>query len=233
MAKNVNGISVILPVGDPKIYGKYLEECIRSIAPQLAEDDELVVVCDGFDKLRLSKYLGDYKDIAKDIGSYDSVVFEVPWRVGCAAAWNIGIGLADNELCLMMGSDDRLLEGALDAVREAYQKRPDIYGFYNLPCVTSEGEEIGIHNNAAAVTRSLWDRIGGFPLEASLGAPDALVISIMLRHYKEHLHQVSNIPLYWVREHAEQDGKKMYDRWLTQTLEIRDKMTREWKDGSS
>lgn len=211
------GITIVVPVGPNPAYQKYLEECLDSISVQMADDDELLIIDDRANLELTSLINGMYR------------IFKTPWNVGCADGWNFGVGLANNEWCILMGSDDVLLEGCLASCREVILNHPDPYGYYNLTCITSEGDVIDLHNNAAMVSKSLWKMTGGFPPEAGAGAPDALLISGLLGNKKEHLQQIrQGTPLYWVRVHKDQDTRRTGLYW-NDIISIRDKYTKNFK----
>lgn len=215
------GISVVIPVGPQPEYKKYLGECLDSITEQLREDDEIWLI-DDMAGLSLDRLLL-YSDEPINI-------FHCPWLVGCATGWNFGVSLAKNDLCLLMGSDDRLYPDCLDELRDAYAAHDYLNAWYNLTIEITEGPDVGVHtvfNNAAAATKNLWRWLGGFPPSAGTGAPDALVISILLRHAPEKLIQVKEgVPLYWARYHLAQDTRRQAGAFNQQVIDIRDIETR-------
>lgn len=216
-------ISVVIPVGTNPAYLEYLPECLTSIVEQ-NPGGEVVIVDDmanlpyNLRKAYLSKgRLGSWQQIKND------------WLLGCSSSWNIGVSRASNEWCLLMGSDDYLLPGCLDACREIISNDPDPLGYYNLTCETSSGEIVTLHNNAALVSRELWRHSGGFPVSGSLGAPDAMLISIMMVHMSAHLWQIKEgIPLYFVREHEQQDTRRMAGAFNWEVIQVRNIETQRW-----
>ena len=196
------GISIIVPVGADIGYQEHLPDCIRSIETQMFPGDELILVLDGHSKKPEGKQWVEHRmgEVSHSNDYQNFKLVHVPAKVGPASAWNIGVKVAGNEWCILMGSDDKLLPGCLYACREVIANKPDKHGYYNLTCETSSGEIIDLHNNAAMVSKSLWDITGGFPLEA-FAAMDACFISGMLGACPQHLHQImQGTPLYWVRE---------------------------------
>lgn len=223
------GLTIVIPVGPQPEYQEYIEECFDSVSAQMENGDEIIFVTDGFVSSPF-----DHTEKLYGLGRYytpDRYVrvreYAVPWRVGCADAWNIGVGLSNNEWCLLMGSDDKLLPGCLDTARDVLiDNEPDPLGYYNLTVETSSGNMIALHNNAAFVSKTLWEYTGGFPPSAGAGAPDALIISIMLKHMPQHLHQIDeHTPLYWVREHNAQDTLRQAAFLSKEVIAIRGKET--------
>lgn len=211
----MESITVTVPVGPQKVYRKYLPDCIISIQEQMLPGDEILVI-DDMAGLTAVDVLG-------------CRLHYNPWLLGCADSWNIGVSLADNEWVILMGSDDKLLPGALDACREVLMDKPDPLGFYNLSCQVDTGEVVTAHNNAAMVSKALWELTGGFPPSAGVGGPDALLISIMMVHLPDHLHQIGGgSPFYWVRTHPEQDTRRQAMVFHSEVLSIRDKETKRW-----
>lgn len=214
-----NGITIVVPVGPNPVYLAYLPECLESIQQQMGEHDQLLIIDD-------QAYL--------QLDAFESynprrMLFRTPWLSGCAHAWNFGVALAANEWCILMGSDDKLLPGALDACREVISGAADPLGYYHLTCQLDTGEIIAHFNNAAMVSKALWKHTGGFPITSTVGAPDALLISIMMVHMPQHLLQVKEgTPLYWVRQHEHQDTRQYAAFFNPEVISIRNKETARW-----
>lgn len=221
----MSGITVVIPVGPDPVYKEFLPECLDSIIGQMLEEDEILIVDD-----RANFSPEFFAPIPVPEGAYLNYV-KNDWCLGAAASWNIGIELARNENCIMMGSDDKLLEGCLDACRLKINAADyDPLGYYNLVCLTSEGELVGAFNNAAMVSKHLWHYLGGFPPSAGVGGPDAMIISIMMVHMATHLLQVNpDKILYWVRVGSHQDTLKQGAFFSWEMVQIRDKETSRWK----
>lgn len=221
-----DGISVIVPVGPQPEYKNYLRECLDSISEQMTQDDQTVLIDD---QANLEPDLFP-RSGGMEWSEYKSKHFyyKTPWLVGCADAWNFGVSLAKNDLCLLMGSDDRLYPDCLDELREAYAAHNYMDAWYNLTIEITEGLDKGIHdvfNNAAAVTRGLWAKTGGFGPSA-FAAPDAWLISIMMVHMPERLIQVKQgTPLYWCRVHSAQQTPHMAGTFSSEIVSIRNKET--------
>ena len=206
-------ITVVIPVGPQKIYANYLPECIESIKRQSLKPFEIILV-DDMHGLSPDQYP-------------DCTLIQNKWLCGCGLSWNFGVAAARTNCVFLMGSDDIMLDGCLEECVKAYR---DPEGFYNVTCETSAGEKIDLPNNAAMVTKALWKKTGGFPITSTLGAPDALLISIMLKHMSEHIHQVKQgTPLYHVRVHPEQDTGRYAAFFNWEVIQVRNKETERWQ----
>jgi hypothetical protein len=221
----MSGITAVVPVGPDPRYKDFLEECLHSIVEQMQAGDEILVVDD-----RANLEPEFFAPIPLPDGAVLNYV-KTEWLSGCAAAWNIGVGLARNENCILMGSDDKLMEGCLAVCHQKLSDTDyDALGYYNLTCLTSEGETVAAFNNAAMISKKLWYYLGGFPPTAGVGAPDALVISIMMVHLPQHLIQLGEgRPLYWVRVGEHQDTRKQAAPFNWEVIRIRDIETARWK----
>ena len=229
-------ITIVVPVGPQPEYKLYLGECLDSIQEQMLPEDQIIVVDDQA-KLETRHYPEGGRNFwvetdPEQIKSGSLVIWRTPWLVGCADAWNFGVSFSRNDLCLLMGSDDKLLPGCLDALREAYEQNNGEAAWYNVTLQIDEGPDTGIHpvfNNAAAVTKKLWALTGGFPPSA-FAAPDALLISILIKHMPERLIQVKEgQPLYWARHHDAQDTQRQAARFYREVKQIRNKETLRWQ----
>jgi glycosyltransferase involved in cell wall biosynthesis len=227
-------ITIVVPVGPQPEYKQYLRECIDSVAIQMLPEDQIILIDD---KAALSyehygKTLKWKENPTKAWKGWPWTIYKNDWLLGCADSWNRGVALAQNDLVLLMGSDDKLLPGALDALREAYEENESKAAWYNLTIQIDEGPDTGIHtvfNNAAAVTKELWNLTGGFP-PSGFAAPDALLISIMMVHMSDRLIQVKEgTPLYWCRVHDAQDTQRMAAPLSWEVIQIRNLETARWK----
>lgn len=221
------GISIIIPVGSNPKYFEFLPECLDSVLEQWQVGDEIVLIDDAagvFNGLAqqgvLHKYYGDMR----------IRMYENPWNLGCAASWNVGQAISRNEHNILMGSDDRLLPGCLNACREIINDPlHDAFGWYNFTCVDSEGTEYNWYNNAAMITKNLWRATGGFVPESGIGAPDALLLSCLIAHGSQHLHKIKDgTPLYWVRKWQGQETGRT-GRYWEEIISVRDKVTEDFK----
>lgn len=231
----VPSISVILPVGPFSDDAKWLSQAVASIEAQTLRPSELIIIDDG-SWCDVSKRA--IIDAAVRSPIYiDRRIVTNPWRLGCAASWNIGIGLAKSQFCFMMGADDTLEPDCLRQCYMEYSGRRDEYGYYFVTLkYFSDGLEIPYELetqpcNAAMVSRELWFRLGGFTPEMGLGAPDAAMISIMLAHGRKagSIYPVlPGTPLYNVRMHPGRDTSRQ-GRYHDVIITVRNRLTEDWK----
>lgn len=215
-------ISIVLPVGPRKEDQRWLDECLESIEPQLKGKDEIILIDD------MANLPNIYDDSIR--------IYKNAWRLGCAASWNVGISIAKNDYCLMMGADDWLLPGAVQSAIEEIVKSNDEYGYYSFTIqyyneYTKIFEEMqSLPCNAAVVNKKLWKYSGGFPPETAVGAPDAAFISILLGNPGKvgYIHKIAEgIPLYVVRRHKDQDTAQRLP-YQGVILEVRNILTQTW-----
>jgi glycosyltransferase involved in cell wall biosynthesis len=228
-------ITIVVPVGPQPEYKKYLGECLESIEAQSTVEDQIILI----DDMATVSEQPNSLDAAWKLNPSEAwrdwpyIIYTNDWLLGCADSWNRGVALAANDLVLLMGSDDKLLPGALDALRETYTANKGKAAWYNLTMQIDEGPDTGVHtvfNNAAAVTKELWKMTGGFP-PSGFAAPDALMISIMMVHMSDRLIQVKEgTPLYWARVHDAQDTQRMAAPLSWEVIQIRNLETARWKE---
>ena len=206
-------ITVVVPVGPNKVYRQWLGECLDSIRMQTYPAHEIILIDD-------MAHL-DERETA------GCKVYKNPWLIGCGLSWNFGVALSATNCVFLMGSDDGLMPECLEACALAYS---DPYGYYNVTCIDSNGTVIDLFNNAAMVTKKLWALTGGFPITSTVGAPDGLLLSILIKHFPQHLHQVrKGEPLYWVRVHPDQDTRRYASVFHQQVIDIRNIETARWR----
>jgi glycosyltransferase involved in cell wall biosynthesis len=224
------GISIIVPVGPAPEYRQYLMSCLKSIVEQMESSDEIVLVDDMAHLPIELDAKGRMEPLLMASIPVRHVYERNKWLLGCSASWNVGVALASNEWCILMGSDDELLPECLESCRRVIENSHDPLGYYNLTCQIDTGEVVTAHNNAALVSKTLWRHTGGFPVAASAGAPDACLISMLLGNEPEHLQQVrEGYPLYWVRTHEAQNTRLMAGPYSDVVIQIRNVETARFK----
>lgn len=198
-------ITVIIPVGPKPHHREFLGEMLSSITEQSLQPGEVILLNDGGPSLNL---------VEKSFGKVREYV--QPWNCGMVAAWNCGVGLARNELCLLVGADDRLYGDCIQECMNAYERWDhDLYGYYYLGVKYSDGNEQNTPCNAAMVTKTLWRHTGGFPSQAAVGAPDHIFLSMILaaskkdpERCKARILRVHDDMLYWYRVGANTETTK-------------------------
>lgn len=219
----MNPITVVVPVGPSPAYRKYLAECLDSIRAQTTPPAEILVIDD---QAHLSQ---------EDVGS-DVTLWKTPWLSGVAHVFNFGVALAQHDLVFMLGSDDRLEPHCVADCIAAYEAaKRDPLGYYYVDVQYSDGRQQSLACHAAMVTKSLWHHNGGFPVESAVGAPDTVLVSIMLaaRGKAGHLvHVASRTPPYWYRLHADTDTVARSRPFFGAIKAVRDHFTEgaiQWK----
>lgn len=225
-------ISVVIPVGPDPIYLDYLPECLDSIYAQTYLPLDIVLVDDGanldeadqegiphYVRLFSGRFVWDryvnYSGVVRyhsgkhyDKSFPDVTYLKNLWNVGVADSFNFGVALAQANLVFMLGSDDKMMPTCLEEVVKAYDTH-QVEGWYNVTHITEGGAVGAVPNNTAAVTKELWNWLGGFPPSAGVAACDALLLSILMVHAPEKIIQVKEgTPLCWLREGAYQDTRK-------------------------
>ena len=212
-------ITIIIPVGPKPHHKQWLDECLESVKSQTVPADEILLIDDGSSSPinSISPVQGDFK------------IWKSPCTVGVASAFNIGVALASNELVFMLGADDKLLPNCLEKCLQAYDKHKKLLGYYYVDVVYSDGRQQSLPCNAAMITKSLWKHTGGFPIEGSVGAPDAVLISILMKHHNAgSLIKVEGGLLYWHRVHPDQETFYRNTKFSGEILSIRNKLTELW-----
>src|SRR5574337_184899 len=165
-------ITVVVPVGPQTAYRQFLLECLDSIYAQAEPPREIIIINDMAD-LKPSETPG-------------CTVYKNDWLLGCADSWNRGVALSKTDAVFLMGSDDKLLPGCLIECWKVYQEQQNRPAWYNVTCQIQDGSIQWLPNNAAMITKKLWNLTGGFP-PSSFAAPDALLLSIMMVHCPERI----------------------------------------------
>lgn len=188
-------ITVIIPVGPKPHHREYLGEMMESILKQKYLPDEVIFVNDG------GPTLNHFASVMIGMKAWE---YQQPWNVGMVACWNCGVGLARNELVLLVGADDRLYGDCIDECYKAWNREQEPLGYYYLGVKYSDGREQNTACNAAMVTKTLWKHTGGFPPQSAVGAPDHIFLSMLLCASRDgrtpaRIIRVCDDMLYWYR----------------------------------
>jgi hypothetical protein len=210
-------ITVAVPVGPHPSNRFWLEECLVSINEQTVAPAEVLLIDD---QAGLEDITGVF-------------VWKTPWLVGVAHAFNFGVALAQNDLVIMLGSDDKLLPRAVETAWAKWQEIRDPLGYYGFLLEYNNGKLQNTACNAAMVHKQLWKHTGGFPVESSIGACDTWLLSLIVLGEGRlgNLYQIGHEPLYWYRQHEETDTARRGEMWSVveqaRDIWLRRKMGRE------
>lgn len=216
-------VTVAIPVGPEKHHQAFLEECLASVAEQTVKPSEVLIIDDMANlPWRMNCSQADYV-----INTWRS-----PWHLGVAHAFNFGVALAENDLVFMLGADDKLLPKCIEHCLAAWEENKRRDAYYGVGVQYSDGRENQFaFCNAAMVTKEFWKQTGGFPVETSSGAPDAALMSILLKNTPIPRPMIlvdGKHPLYWYRVHENSDTARR-NGWQGIVLGIRDLLTARWQ----
>lgn len=218
-------ITVVVPVGPHPGNKRYLPECLNSIINQTAEVQEVLIINDQANLVET--------EVIPGILLAKTRIWPTPWLSGVAHAFNFGVALAAHELVFMLGSDDRLEPWCIADCRRAYEStKRDNLVYYAVDVAYSDGRSQSLPCHAAMVTKSLFRLNGGFPVESAVGAPDTMLLSIMLGNSPRagRIHRVvSTQPPYWYRVHDETDTARRGAKYAGVMRSIRDILTKTWE----
>ncbi len=217
-------ITVIVPVGPHPGNKRYLPECLYSIGEQYRPVQEVLIIDD---QAHLS-----LEDIPASIRD-KTRIWKTPWLSGVAHAFNFGVALATHEHVFMLGSDDLIYPWCMNDCERAYEstKRDNLI-YYAVDVEYSDGRQQSLPCHAAMVTKSLFELNGGFPVESAVGAPDTMLLSIMLGNSPRAgriLQVKSDKPPYYYRVHDETDTATRGSRYTGVMTSIRDILTKTWE----
>jgi len=233
-------ITVVIPVGPQPAYKKWLPECIESVRNQTVDDIEILIIDDmaflniedlcEWNEITGRLEIDSWGKRSYYVNDIPISMWDSPWLLGVAHAFNFGVALADHECVFMIGSDDKMYPTCLESCLEEYEKQNKRDGWYNVTVDLSDGTAMNLPNNTCMVTKGLWKMTGGFPLQSTIGGPDALLLSIMLKHMPDRIFQVKeHTPLCWLRVHEHQETRRSAAFYNHEMGLIRNKETDRWK----
>jgi len=183
-------------VGPDKVYKKYLQECLDSLKKQTIAVDEVLLIDDMAGLLTWNLDLSGLNRVR---------IHENPWLCGVPHSFNFGVALASNELVILLGSDDKLHPWAIEDALKTWDKYQNKLSYYYFDIEYSDNGEVqSAANNCAMVTKSLWKRTGGFPVQSSVGACDHIYLSMLIASNGQAGNLIrieSEKPPYWYRRH--------------------------------
>ena len=153
--------------------GKYLENCLKSIIPQLNNQAELIII-DGGSKDNTVEIIKNYQnDISYFISETDEGIYD---------AWNKGISNATGDWIMFIGADDQLVSNALESYHQFIK---DNSGALNIDLISSKIQMIDEKGNAI--------RIKGWPFmwpmflkEMTIAHPGALHSKRLFEKYGKY-----------------------------------------------
>lgn len=210
-----NACSVVIPVGPHEYNTRWLSNAIDSAIDQA---EKIIIINDSGKELKLSF-------------DWQIFMYQPPWPVGIATAFNFGVGIAQTECVVFLGSDDELKTNCVETCMAAYERehRRDAYYWMAVEYI-DETKSQHVPCNAAMVTKGLWRKTGGFD-PRPIGC-DAALISAMLRHRPEWFVDLGEQPLYRYRDHPDTNTRKMMPIWSQVDLMMRTILTETWQERS-
>lgn len=213
--RGIAPITIAIPVGPADHHRRWLFEALESIAAQTLGASEVVLINDG--RIPIDSGTAAMYACYRECGNVN--IIDTPWRVGVASAFNFGVALAQNDLVVMLGSDDRLLPDCLKQCWYAWQTHKDTLGYYYLGVeYASNGSIQNLPCNAAMVHKDLWELTGGFPPESAIGMCDHFITGLIQlgngrfgRQYS--VYDTCQEAQYWYRDHEETDSAQRRGDW--------------------
>lgn len=217
-------VTVAIPVGPRASACTWLPEAIASVRNQVGYGDAEILL---IDDMHGTEHDGCALGFFKRAG--DVPVWSSPWRLGVAHAFNFGVALAKTELVIMLGADDTLEPEAVQRALEAWSNvGVDAYYYFGVRYMDT-GETQTVPCGEAMVSKGLWRKTGGFPVESEVGACDAALISIMLVHMPELLIPIADgAPLVNYRRHEDTDTASR-GAWQGPIIESRNILTQQFR----
>lgn len=227
-----------MPVG-PNYNEEWLKEAVDSVLNQTVLPEEILFIDDGaeldiesFLQVRWTEQLKRKKTFVIKNYLVQVSYYVNPWRLGFSAAFNCGVGLADNDLIVYLAVDDKLMPEAIESMLNCYHEHNQKDAFYACSYEIN-GETHTIPINVGMVTKNFWKWYGGFPPAAFVG-PDAAMHSVLMKHAPDRRIWVKDgTPLYWLREHDQQETKTHTWVYADEMLSIRSKLTENFKPDES
>lgn len=225
-------ITVVIPVGPEADACRWLDEAIASVRAQTHKDYQILLIDDMHNLPHVWNKHGDVYPKAPFHGD-DIELWQAPWRLGVAHAFNAGVGLSTTECVLLLGADDTLDPEALEACAREYERTAANQrgsSYFALSVRYMDTDEVQtIPCGAAMVTKSLWRTTGGFAPETASGASDAALISTFWnRSDVMQLVPVGRPGLYNYRRHDRTDTASR-GPWQGVILSTRDILTQLWE----
>lgn len=235
-------VTILMPVG-PNYNPEWLYEAIDSAIYQTYTINELFIVADGSKIEHPSNYI-DYaiqwlepfpgKCGKKTWYGYDDMpsisLVQLPINLGFRSAFNLGMAISNCELVMFLASDDKLMPEAVERAVATWEANNKKDAWYPCTYQNQNGDICAIANNLAMTTKHFFlDMCGGYPPAAFVG-PDAALLSCLMVHAPDRIIKVDEgTPLYWIRDHDQQETKIHTWKYVEEMNSIRGKLTAEFK----
>lgn len=123
-------IDIVVPCHN---YGRYLEQCVRSVLDQSLRDVRVLIIDDASSD--------DSLLIAEELADADQRVSMIAhrWNQGHIRTYNEGIDWIDSDYFLLLSADDVLVQGALARALAVMDENPDVGLTYGDCAVWQEG----------------------------------------------------------------------------------------------
>lgn len=183
-------ITVVIPVYN---YGSTLARAVRSVLPQLAADDELLIVDDGSTDTTAAviealegEFPNQFRAVRKANG-------------GAASARNLGIEMARCDWFIFLDADDEMTGDALPLIRRHLRENEHARVIIGGHWTVDEAGHKRIHL-PANMPGSALDRVRGYLLDKTLSISNGA--SLLHREvfaaglYPEHFRNAEDIPVF-------------------------------------
>lgn len=183
-------ITVVIPVYN---YGYALARAVRSVLPQLAADDELLIVDDGSTDTTAAviealqgEFRNQFRAVRKENG-------------GAASARNLGIEMARCDWFIFLDADDEMTPNALSLIRHHLLESTDTKVVIGGHWTVDETGHKRMHL-PASLPDSAFDRVRGYLLDKTLSISNGA--SLLHREvfaaglYPEHFRNAEDIPVF-------------------------------------
>ncbi|MDX9706331.1 MAG: glycosyltransferase family 2 protein [Azospira sp.] len=183
-------LSIVIPAYN---YAGPLERAVGSVIGQMGEDCELIAIDDGSTD-ETSEVLARVAGAAPP-----GCRFIRQDNAGPAAARNHGLRLSSGEYVLFLDADDELLPGAVDAIRSAAARHPEVGLILGAHIDrTPDGRETRVE--PTPIRGDSVQRLGDYLLRKRISIMHGACVFrrdlVERRPYPEHLRQTEDIPVF-------------------------------------
>lgn len=214
------GITIVIPVGPQPVYRLYLQECLDSIKAQTVMPSEVLLIDD----------MAHLKTWGLDFGNLPVTIHENAWNLGNPASKNIGVALAKNDLCLFIGSDDKIFPWCIADLTGSWERTRDPLSYYFCDIEYDNGERQSLPCGGAMVHKQLWRETGGYPIKSCVGADDSILLDLLaVRGLAKLRHVTSENPPIWCRRHPESLTAKNGPWWKDVIPRTRELVVATWE----